>query len=85
MAREWARKSDYFYNVWLERGGSLDYRFAPDELASYIPSEGWLEWVGEQDAADAVFGRIHELGDALPRHRGGCRLKRRVCIAPWKG
>ena len=73
LAREWAVRSDHFYQLWLERWGSMAYHFTPEDLESYVPGGDWLEFAcNEIDNVDGpASAKFTEVSNAFPKKLGG--------------
>jgi hypothetical protein len=64
LAREWCRKSDYFYNHWLDSEVNTCFD-DPTEL-DYVEHEEFLAWVATVDVASHTWVRVSELKHAVP-------------------
>jgi len=46
LAQQWQEKGHFYCSLWIDRsGGSYEYRFTAEELASFVPTEAWLDWL----------------------------------------
>jgi hypothetical protein len=64
LARAWCHRLQWWYDLWLERGGLEPVRFAPEDAAQYQAPQ----WVADLQAEgnDYVAARLAELGNIMP-------------------
>ena len=66
LANEWANKCQWYYNIWKGQAGS-DYVFTPEDLASYVPSKVWHEFVASLPAESPSRVRALAIEALAPR------------------
>ena len=67
LAHEWQAKSHHFFSIWRVAGSSYDFKYYEADLASFVPSDIFLDLADEQDDVEGgIFRRIHELIEKHP-------------------
>ena len=65
LCRLWVHRMTYFFNIWRDRGESLDYVFGEDELRGYTPPNECRELLEEGTAV--VQQRVRGFSDIAPK------------------
>lgn len=66
LAKEWARRSHYFYWMWATSEDE-DFSYTDEQLRSYSMSLEWLEFMTELPTESESFGRGSQINRLLPR------------------
>ena len=65
LAREYCRRSDFFYYIWFLSDND-DYEFSAGDLTSYEDTLEWVTFLTEQDNDSYIFRRGLEIRALLP-------------------
>ncbi len=65
LSREWVRRGNHFYSLWVAQGSSLEYVYSQHDLDSYSEELEWLDFAVEAIEGPALR-RIMEVRSWLP-------------------
>ena len=69
LAKAWARKGNYFCDIWYAAGAADEFEYSHEQLASYVEQDTFLDWAVTVDIELPTFERIVQVRTDLP-HKG---------------
>jgi hypothetical protein len=69
LARSWAHKANFFFELWIEGGCDWHHQYSIDDAALYVPSIEFTDWAPDVAFDSETFQRIHELVIFKPTNR----------------
>ena len=67
LAKEWCRRSHFFFMQWLNSDDGDAFAFSEDVLQAYQEPGEFVDWVLSLPVEDPCFDRACELRDSVPR------------------
>lgn len=68
LAKEWASRQQHFYDLWVHRGGDSNFEYSDEDLASYVESPAWLNFVSGLSSGPTL-ARAQAIRALLPQSR----------------
>lgn len=65
MAREYCRRGEYFYNLFLNAGENEEFKYTASHVEAYVPGSDWLEFL--RGCPDPVKAKAADLQAIRPR------------------
>ena len=66
LSREYCRRGEWYYMIWLETGSSADFRYTQEHLDSYLEIEEWVDWLLSLVPGSLPYARGMEIKRAVP-------------------
>ena len=61
LAREWVRKADWFFNIWLDNGRNYAYHYTEEDLASCPENDEFINWACDLDVESHTFESVMDM------------------------
>lgn len=71
LSKEWARRGEYFMQVWIDAGSPEDFTYTDAHVEEYTEPMSFLEWACGVETDSETMSRIMELRRKRPVRRGG--------------
>ena len=66
LAREWALRGHFFYDMWKRAGESMAFSYTQAQLDSYVATDEWIYWQADVPIDDKAFDKVLQVNSAVP-------------------